>query len=503
MLYFKSGETVAIPQIPTLAYAHFRDTALDWLQATAQRHVLLYYAYPLADGRLKFLLCLADDASKQLALLSHEAKPDARLLALTADYHPFHIFEREIWERYGIDFQGHPWLKPVRYPFDRKEQDKWINDYPFYQIKSQELHEVGVGPIHAGVIEPGHFRFQCNGEMVLHLEIQLGWQHRGVEWLFLEHKTALQRTVLAESIAGDTAVGHATAHLQAMEGLLGLQLSRRLQLERAIALEWERVAMHLFDLSNLCTGLAYQLGAAFFGALRTPVINFFQEWCGNRMAKGLLRLGGSYYPLNTALQQRLRAIIAELMPKYEAMALQASELPSLILRLDEIGKLSKEQMQLIGAVGGTARMAGLLRDVRSGQPWGAYQGLGHEPILQQSGDVWARFCMRRDELPQSIGYILQWLDELASLEQEQLAQPIQGKPTLAPNSFSLGLVEGWRGEIAHAALTDEAGQLRHYKAKDPSLHNWMALALALRHLEISDFPINNKSFDLSYCGNDL
>ena len=177
-------------------------------------------------------------------------------------------------------------------------QSKIIDNYPFYEIDSEELHEVGVGPIHAGVIEPGHFRFICNGEKVLHLEIQLGYQHRGIEKLFIEKNESLQRCILSESIAGDTSIGHALAHSQLIESLAGIEVSETLQIERCIALEMERLAVHIGDTAALCGDVAYQLGQVVCEALRTTIINTTQLWCGNRFGKGLVRPGGSNYPLS-------------------------------------------------------------------------------------------------------------------------------------------------------------------------------------------------------------
>ena len=167
------------------------------------------------------------------------------------------------------------------------------------------MHEVGVGPIHAGIIEPGHFRFICNGEQILHLEIQLGYQHRGIEQLFLEKKKLLQRITLAENIAGDSVAGHTVAFVNLWESLCKYHPERDLQFVRTLALELERIAIHTGDLSAMCTDVAYQLGSAVFGRLRTPVINYFQTWCGNRLAKGLIRAGKNNYPFTDEISRAI------------------------------------------------------------------------------------------------------------------------------------------------------------------------------------------------------
>ncbi len=207
----KNQETITLSSIPVLPYGKFYGEVVE-LMKQPQLHCVNYYAY-WSGEILKFICCLADDQSNDIKVLSHEMpkKEKMQLTSITREVYALHIFEREISENFGIEFIYSPWSKPVRYAFNRADQKKVINSYPFYKIQSDELHEVGVGPIHAGVIEPGHFRFLCNGETVLHLEIQLGWQHRGIEDLFLKKSHLLQRTILSESIAGDTAIGHSTA----------------------------------------------------------------------------------------------------------------------------------------------------------------------------------------------------------------------------------------------------------------------------------------------------
>jgi Ni,Fe-hydrogenase III large subunit len=494
--------SVPVRDIPVSSYEHFRSTVLNLLKE-ADNHCVCYYAF--ADGDvLKFICCVANDRDGSIIVTSHEmplANKKA-LLSLTRDHYAMHIYEREISENFGIEFTSNPWNKPVRFAFNRADRSKVINNYPFYKIDSDELHEVGVGPIHAGVIEPGHFRFLCNGETVLHLEIQLGWQHRGIESLYLKKPTLIQRTILSESIAGDTAVGHATAFVMLMESLSKTKVSQRLAIERTIAQEMERIAMHIGDLSNMCVGLAYQLGASVFGALRTPVINYTQRWCGNRFGKGLIRVGGSHYTLNDELVVELKKLLHNFEPRFLNMANLLFSLPSALMRMERIGRVSKKQMELIGAVGMAARMAGIPRDIRISHPYNWYANVIENALLHE-GDVWARAMLRKCEITNSIAYIrtlITLLEQIKAPTEKTLAESALN---LSSNSFSISLVEGWRGEICHSAVTNSDGKIIHYKVKDPSVHNWMALALSLRDLEISDFPINNKSYNLSYCGHDL
>jgi Ni,Fe-hydrogenase III large subunit len=500
----KNQETISLSRIPVLDYDKFYSEVVE-LMKQPPVHCVNYYAYRDGD-LLKFICCLADDVAGDIKIFSHELekKEKMKLASITQEVYAFHIFEREIAENFGVEFSNSPWPKPVRYAFNRADRNKIINNYPFYKIQSEELHEVGVGPIHAGVIEPGHFRFLCNGEIVLHLEIQLGWQHRGIEDLFLKKPTLIQRTVLAESIAGDTAVGHASTFAAIMESLRNISINDRLSIERAIGLELERIAMHIGDLSNMCIGLAYQLGASVFGALRTPTINYSQLWCGNRFGKGLIRVGGTHYPLIEPLIESLEKFLNNFEGRFLPMANTLFSLSSALMRMESIGTVTKTQMQLIGAVGMAARMTGIERDLRRSHPTGAYQKFACDPVFEiTNGDVWARAALRRKEIISSIDYIRNLIAKLKS-NNETTAKPIsEDSLRLMPNSLTISMTEGWRGEICHCAVTNDDGEIKHYKIKDPSVHNWMALALSLRDLEISDFPINNKSYNLSYCGHDL
>ena len=503
-LKIKNGQAVSLSKIPVLEYQGFYALVLDLLQAE-DVHCVNYYAFPHNDN-LRFICCLADDRTQDIYLLSHIMTTGRGLLkleSLTKYIGALHIFEREIWENFGIEFEGHPWLKPVRFPHNRYNGNLKVNDYPFYKIESDELHEVGVGPIHAGVIEPGHFRFTCNGEMVLHLEIQLGWQHRGVEHLLLEKPKLLQRTVLAESIAGDTTIGHTLAFAQVMEGLSGISVNSRLDAERAIALELERIAVHTGDISALCTDVAYQLGTAVFGALRTPLINYTQTWCGNRFGKGLIRTGGSHYSLTDELVQELRNLLDDFEWRFKEMADKAYSLVSVENRFDDIGIVTNRQAKLIGTVGMAARMSGVKRDIRHSHPFASFSDIPYVPVMLEKGDVYARYYLRRLEIEESINYIRKVLDNKRYFLSEATSPVPETNLNLSPVSISVSMVEGWRGEICHSAVTDEQGKIMHYKVKDPSMHNWKALELSLRDLEISDFPINNKSYNLSYCGHDL
>jgi Ni,Fe-hydrogenase III large subunit len=504
---FANPGCVSLDAIPVMEYPAFT-AFIDLLMGEEGTHCVAYFVVP-DDKKFKFICCMAADENHALLLLSHEQpkEPGFSLPSLTEKHFQFHGFEREIHENFGIIFNGHPWLKPVRYPSCRADQTQVINTYPFYTLAGEELHEVGVGPVHAGIIEPGHFRFICHGERVLHLEIQLGYQHRGVEQLFIAKPGILQQSVLSESIAGDTVVGHALAYAGVAESLAGIVVPEPLSTERVIALELERIAVHIGDTAALCNDIAYQFGQVVNEAMRTVIINTTQYWCGNRFGKGLIRPGGSRYPLTEDIVAEIQRNLSDVEERYRQVTDRIFSLPSILGRFEETGKVTTMQASLIGAVGMAARSSGMYRDIRWSHPFCAYCGMLYEPVMLHKGDVWSRAMLRKLEVEKSMAIICDLLKQLPTHHSPltthySLLTPKTGA-TFAPASLALSLVEGWRGEICHIAVTDNAGKMVQYKVKDPSFHNWMALAVAVRGQEISDFPLCNKSFNLSYCGNDL
>ncbi len=493
----KNNERIQLSAIPELEYELFWELNVLSLMSEEHNHCVNYFGFPYEE-KIKLICCIANDETHTIYVSSSLVNTSTHYPSFTSHVLAFEKFEREIHENFGVQYNNHPWLKPVRYARNRANQDETIATYPFYSIASEELHEVGVGPIHAGVIEPGHFRFICNGEQILHLEIQLGYQHRGVESLFLKKDNLLQRTILAESIAGDTVVGHTTAFVNLWETLCGFEADWHLQFSRTLALELERVAVHTGDLSAMCTDIAYQLGSSVFGRLRTPIINYFQQWCGCRLAKSLIRVGKTNFVYTEELAQILLKILDAYEPDFIEMCKELFRLPSALSRFEKTGVISQDDAKKLGTVGMAARMSGINRDIRSSHPHDLYSEMQHEPIIKHHGDVYSRAQIRREEILQSIANIRKLLQNIPAYSPSTL--PLSS-PTA--NSFALSLVEGWRGEICHCAITDEQGALRCYKVKDPSFHNWLALGLAVRNNEISDFPISNKSFDFSYCGHDL
>jgi hypothetical protein len=301
-----------------------------------------------------------------------------------------HLFEREIAEEHGVVAEGHPWLKPVRFS---RPGGPPIGVMEFFRVKGEEIHEVAVGPVHAGVIEPGHFRFQCHGEHVFHLEISLGYQHRGLERALLggPHKRSIHHM---ETLAGDTSIGHATAYCQAIEGLAGCRVPARAQALRGVALELERLANHTGTLGALAGDVAYLPTASFCGRLRGEFLNLTAELCGSRFGRGLVRPGGVAFDLDAA---RLASVSRRLVTAADDVAAATSLLAdtaSVQSRFEGTGVVDHDRAAEVGLVGLAARASGLARDVRHDFPAGIYRYSQIPVALWHTGDVFARAHLR-------------------------------------------------------------------------------------------------------------
>ena len=497
-LQISNGERVERAKIPLLPFIEFRENALNIVKNKGK--VVQFFAFQ-EESSIKFLAVLRTDELMVATCDAPESYP-----CFTATCEPFHLFERKIAEQFGIRPEGHPWLKMVRYHANsRNVDDVFGNDYredipgkyDYYQVEGDEIHEVAVGPVHAGVIEPGHFRFNCIGERVLHLEIQLGYQHRAVENLF--HDVEAKRLpILAENIAGDTTIGHSLCMVQAVEALTSVQPDKGAKIIRTIALELERLANHIGDLGALSGDVAFLPPANYFGRIRGDFLNLALLLCGNRFGKGLLRPGGVRFSLDNDIRKTLNERIKELKPQVEHVLDLLFSASTVRARFEDCGIVNTYDAEQLGLVGPAGRASGMAYDVRRCFPTEHYGQLHIFENKKTTCDVFARARVRYDEILQSIHII-----------QSLIHDPVETRCVnevnydLRPSSFVVTLNEGWRGEVSHTIVTDKNGKILRYKVKDPSFHNWNGLAMALRDTGISDFPLNNKSFNLSYCGVDL
>lgn len=499
-----NGEAISRDDIPHLSFAQFRDSALALVAAGAK--VVQLFGIRVADGVLPTIAVLRQD--DQLWVAATEL-PEA-YASLTAQAEPFHLFERELAEQFGVVPEDHPWLRMVRYhPNHAGRPDVFGNDYsvdipgkyPYYSVRGEEIHEVAVGPVHAGVIEPGHFRFNCIGERVLHLEIQLGYQHRGIERL-LPSVPAGRRQLLVETIAGDTTAAHSLCHAQAIEALAGLSTSPPDQMVRTAALELERLANHTGDLGALSGDVAFLPPANYCGRMRGDLLNMTLWLCGNRFSRGLVVPGGVGMALDRADFDTVLGRIQEIKPQLEHTIDLLFTSSTVRARFEGCGRVSRADAEHLGLVGPAGRASGLGYDVRRVFPTEQYSRIDVPACQPFEGDVYARARIRADEILGSIALLEELLPEMSATKANVRAGADEELP-LAPSSLVVTLNEAWRGEVSHCVLTDADGKIERYKIKDPSFHNWNGLAMSLRDTGISDFPLNNKSFNLSYCGHDL
>lgn len=464
----------------------------------------------LDDSSIALEVLLLNTVSGEKRILSAQIpKGQSVFPSLTPQVPAAHWAERAIGDFFGLTAEGHPrwkslilheaWpdgITPLR-PASAGDSKSVMEPYEFMEVHGEGVHEIPVGPIHAGIIEPGHFRFSCLGEIISNLEIRLGYQHRGVELRLTEMPWRHAR-FLAESASTDTTIGSALAHSVAIEQILGVTPPLRAQSLRTIALEIERVATHLGDFGGLSGDIGYSAGAAIFSCLRGNALGVGELLTGTRFQRSFILPGGVSRDINAARLQELTKALVELRKLADDNIPIVLQNPSVIDRMEGTGRLSPSLAKEFGIVGPAGRASGSLYDARSAFDHGVYPEQAPPPAIRQTGDVLARAQVRADEVDTSLLLIETLLNNLTD-------GPIKAETgdDLPANQVGVGIVEAWRGELIHWITTDENGKIQRYSIKDPSLNNWTGLAIAVRGNIVGDFPLCNKSFNLSYSGNDL
>ena len=434
--------------------------------------------------------------------------PDnATIVSLATFRYPASRFEREIYDLFGIRAVGHPDPRPlVRHAF-------WPDDYfplrkdagtrqftddgqafPFQQVGGEGVYEIPVGPVHAGVIEPGHFRFSVVGETIIDMKARLYFTHKGTEKLF-EGQALADGLELAERISGDTSVGHAVAYCQAVEALAGIVVPSRARYLRVVLLELERLYNHVGDFGTIANDTGFALAHSHCFRIRERLLRLNKGVTGNRLLRGGLLPGGVKVDLPVGVDVA-REVDAAVRDFDEIVDIAVGN--TLVLdRLEGTGRLTAQTARDHGVLGFVARASGIDTDTRRDHPFAAYTELPVRVPVFDSGDVKARALIRVEEARESAKLIRQAIQGLPG---GPLATPVGQLPAFEP-AFSV--VEGWRGAIVHWVMADREGKLYRVKVMDPSFLNWRPLSYALLKNIVPDFPLCNKSFNQSYSGNDL
>lgn len=435
------------------------------------------------------------------------APDDAWVPTLAGLSYPAGRFEREVRDLYGIRPQGHPlphrivrhghwptgWYPMLRGadPAPRFEPD--LGSYPFLEVQGDGVYEIPVGPIHAGLIEPGHFRFSVVGETILRMKARLWFVHRGVEKLF-EGRTPVAGTELAERISGDTAVGHTLAYAMAVEEALGLEVDEQARVARALLLELERLYNHISDLGAIANDVGFGIVHAHTQRLREILLRHNRALTGHRLLRGGVIVGGARLVSlpDVALIRAVSAETAEVVDNTLGHPVVAD-------RFTGTAVLRPEQAEHLGVLGYVARASGLRIDARVDHPFVGFE----EPIetaTEDTGDVRGRFLVRAREVAMSASMVSALT---LRLSESSVTVPLDEAQERTPGAAGIGVVEAWRGTLCHRVELDAQGHLRRVKVVDPSFFNWPALPIALADTIVPDFPLANKSFNQSYAGNDL
>jgi len=453
--------------------------------------------------RLHYLFSMAPDDAV-ITLVAAVPADDPRFPSVTPEVQAAHWLEREMQDLIGVVAEGHPdprplvahdgWPRgchPLRRDFAPPAGMSWPPRFAFMPVEGDGVFEIPVGPIHAGIIEPGHFRFATVGESILKLDVRLGWKYRGLETLARGAPVA-RALEIAERACGLCAFSHALAFSGAVEEAAGVLAPPRARALRSLAGELERIYNHCGDLSGILLDVAYAVGAAEGQRLKEVVQQVCDALFGHRFLRGLCVPGGVTRDLDDAQQHWLRAVLAPVRGEVETLVHAATANAAVLDRLAEAGALGQEPARDLGVVGPGARACGIERDVRRIHPYAFYRELDFQVPVRNRGDVLARFSVKADEIRESINIIDQMLLHLpGGLLMEERVVPPAGRS-------GLGLVESPRGMLSHWIRAGEGRTIDEWRMRSASHANWPAVAIAVLDNIVPDFPLINKSFNLCY-----
>jgi len=462
------------------------------------------------DRERGFCLRVLLSDSDGLTLLEHTL-PDgeARYPDLSPIFPAANRMQRAIFDLLGVQCDAddqRPWLWQAAWPIDQfplrrdfEVSPKWApgeEDYPFVRVSGDGVHEIAVGPVHAGIIEPGHFRFQVVGEKVLRLEERLAYVHKGIEKRF-ETLPLAEGHRLAGRVSGVSTVAYSWAYAQAAEAVAGLTVPPRAASLRALCLERERIANHLGDLGYLGNDGGFAFGLAQFSRLKEDVLRVNAQAFGHRLLMDVIVPGGVASDIDPDTAGAMRRQCRDLARELRVLRDIYDEHAGLQDRFRTCGQVPRELALKLGITGLAARASGVPHDLRCDFPVEPYAALGVRRATREDGDVAARVAVRFDEVFESLRLTEALLD---ALPEGDINVPF---PIVAPDRFALGIVEAWRGPVVIALESGMEGTIRRCHPHDPSWQNWPVLEHAVIGNIVPDFPLINKSFNLSYSGHDL
>jgi len=429
--------------------------------------------------------------------------------SLAKSMHSAGLFEREIYEMFGIEPKDSPDLRrlhlhdeiwpsgsyPLRKDF-KKAEGGGVGDYKFGKVEGDGVFEVPVGPVHAGVIGPGHFRFSVAGEPIINLELRLGFTHRGVEKLF-EGKAYSDAIRLSECVSGDSGFAHSLAFTHALEKISGVSVPGQAVYLRGIFLELERMYNHANDIGGIAIDVGFSFPSAYASIIKEAILQLNEKLTGNRYLKNINALGGVLEDIDGPKKRILLDSLNGLKQDFKELVKMLYSSVSFMDRVDTTGVLRRKTAEDLGVVGLVGRASGIPTDLRKHFSW-IYKEAKFKMAMQESGDALARLRVRISEFEESCRLIEEFTGKL---DKDGSVKAGAG-PELKQGS-ALGYAEGWRGPVLYWLKTDSYGLIERCKIVDPSFHNWQALSYAVLGEIIPDFPLCNKSFDLSYSGNDL
>ncbi|MFA5176572.1 MAG: NADH-quinone oxidoreductase subunit C [Candidatus Omnitrophota bacterium] len=487
----------------------FKDICLI-LHKNLASPVMLLFALDEREESGKFLLnCVfADLQNSRWITVSRDIQGESpEFDSLARNMYSASLFEREIWEMFGIKPKDNPDLRRLRlhdevwpkgnYPLRkdfRKIPAGELSDYVFNRVEGEGIFEVPVGPVHAGIIGPGHFRFSVAGEPIINLEARLGFTHRGIEKLF-EGKLCSEAVRLSESVSGDASFAHSLAFIQAQEKISGILIPKQAAYLRGIFLELERMYNHVNDIGGIALDAGFSFPSAYASIIKEAILQLNDRLTGDRYLRRVNAAGGVLTDIDEAGKKELRDSLKRIKQDFDELAKILNSSVSFMDRVDSTGVLKRKTAEDLGVSGLVARASGIPADLRKYFP-GVYREANFEMITRQSGDVLARLNLRILEFAESCRLIEGFTARLKQGEKSMAASGIKG-------GSGLGYAEAWRGPVLYWLKINPDGLIARCKIADPSFLNWQGLAYAVLGNIIPDFPLCNKSFDLSYPGNDL